>query len=315
MAVYLSDKEINQRLLRLTEMLADLRRQRVAIGKYADGMASEGQTTSTINTAVSALLVDWASGLSQVITELSAVPTTWQPYVKTGMPGMYNSAYIEAENQSNLNDALIPSAIVRPDATCEVNLIGPFSYFQAGDIVSISHAENADNNMTMEVQYAPETPGSEKIQNGKFNNATPATGWTETNDGGTEIVITSGLCTFTSATAILSQAKTDMMGGTWPNGTRYLVTFTLSGVSGGTLACGTNTTIAAGTAHTVTANTTHRVIVTADNHADGLKFSAVGFTGVLTNISAIPLTGLTFNGPLGSDNAADTKLVITLQER
>lgn len=312
MALYLSDKEINDRQLRLIGMLVDLRRERANIGKYADAMANEGQTVSTINTAVSALLVDWASNLSQITTELAALPTTWQPYVKVGMPGMYNSAVIEAANQSNLNDAFTPSAIIRADATCEVNLIGPFGFFAAGDIVSISHAENSGNNKTMEVQHTPEAPGSEKIQNGTFTNATPATGWTKANDGGTEIVITNGLCTFTSATAVLSQAKADMVGGTWPSGTIYLLTFTLSGVSGGTLAVGTAANAAI---HTVTANATHHTVVTADNNSAGLKFTAVGFTGVLTNVSAIPLTGLTFNGPLASDNAADTSIVITLQER
>jgi hypothetical protein len=312
MALYLSDKEINKRLRRLISMLEDLRRQRASIGKMADNMANEGQTASTISTTISGLLTDWASNLSQVITELSAVPTTWQPYVKVGMPGMYNSAVIEAANQANLNDAGIPSALVRPDATCEVNQVSPFAIFAAGDIVSISNAENYENDLTMEVQHTPESAGSEKIQNGKFNNATPATYWTETGDGGTEIVITSGACTFTNATAVLSQTKTDMVAGTWPSGTRYIVTFVLSDVSAGTLAIGTNANAAI---HTVTANGEHRVLVTADNNAAGLKFTATGFTGVLTSVSAIPMTGLTFNGPLGRDNDADSSLVITLQER
>lgn len=247
MAVIISEKEAAQVLTSLGHLFDALCSQRRNIGKYAAQLEAQGNTAATVATAINAMLVDWDSLRDQFVTELSAVPTTYQSVVRIGMPAMYNSANIEATNQSNTNDLSQACGIIRADSICEMNLISPFSVFASGDVVSISNAEDSSNNISAEVQRTPATASAEKITNGDFSNTIPATGWTEAV--GT-IAISTGQAAFTAATTgqTLKQTQADMVGGGWTTSTVYLVTFTLASVSAGTLGVGTNGNVQ----HTVT---------------------------------------------------------------
>lgn len=310
MAKYLSGDEVDSKLSQIIGMLTALKRQRREIEKQAETMEDSGETASAVATTINGLLTDWGSLRDEIVTNLSAIPVLYQSRVKIGMPERYTSARIEATNQSNVNDYGEACAVIRAPHAYEME-ISPFSVFQSGDIVSISRAENSANNISAVVRYTPETATSEIIINGGFSSAS---NWTETGDSGTEVTITGGKAVFSSATCTLSQAKADMVGGggNWVNSHKYLVTFTLDTVSAGTLSVGTNTNPAQ---HTVTASATHTAIISADNNAAGLIFTATGFTGNLDNVSVIPFTGIGLTTPLTTDNTADTSLVITLQER
>jgi hypothetical protein len=318
MAVYLSGDEVSTRLSAQLSALRALQRQRRAIERQAEAMESEGQTASTIQTTINALLTDWGALRDQIVTELSALPILWQARVKIGMPALYDSANIEAANQSHLGAGSAPSALIRSNNTMELTKsAGPFHVFLQDDIVSISAAEDADNKVTgIKVVYNTAYGGRDLISNGGFASSSS---WTESGDSGTEVVITGGQAVFTAATATLSQAKADMYNAGVSNSSSmgwdailYLVTFTLSSVSAGTLSVGTNASAAQ---HTVTASATHRALIVGDGHANGLVFTATGFTGNLDDVSMIPFSGLALNAPLDTDNSQDTKLVITLQER
>ena len=108
--------------------------------------------------------------------------------------------------------------------------------------------------------------------------------------------------------------KLNMSGGPWTNGDKYIVRFTLSSVSGGSVSVGTNTA----TFYTATAEGDHVALVDADGETEGLVFTsadAIDFDGVISNISAVPFNGLALDVPLGIDNLADSRITITLQER
>lgn len=313
MATYLSGKEIGERLRRVRGIIDGLIRQRDEIERFAEAQMDEGQTAATVETSVNGLLTDWEALKAQAVTELTAIPYVWKPQVRIGMPALYKAAYVLANEQGNVNSvtgAAGGSISINSDAETTTS---PFSVFAAGDVVSISKAEDSANRITGIVQYTPASPSTTRITNGDFSDSTPATAWTETGDGGTEVVITAGVATFTSADCTLAQAKADMIGGGWTNAARYLVRFTLDTVTTGTLSVGTTTDPAQ---HVVTANGNHRAIILADNDAAGLIFTASGtFTGNLTNISVIPWTGIALDCPLLNDNAYDTKIVVALEER
>lgn len=325
MAVVLSGREAASRLSRLTMSMNELRRQRLQIDRLASDMEAEGNTALAIETAINALLVDWASLKAQIITELTAIPSIHQSRVKIGMPATYSSANIEATNTSNVGLDSAAGAIIRSNTAMEKTLTnGPFHVFLVGDVVSVSSAEDSDNDVTgLKVLRNPEQGGVNMITNGGFASTSA---WTEAS---ADIAITGGKAVFTAASAVLSQAKADMYNAGAANSSSpgwdtlvYLVEFTLDGFSAGSLSLGTNTSA---TQYTITysaaldlagaLNKTHRVIVTGDGDAAGLKFTGVGLTANMDNVSMIPLSGLCLNYPLGSDNDEDKSVVITLQER
>jgi len=99
----------------------------------------------------------------------------------------------------------------------------------------------------------------------------------------------------------------------WTNGDYYLVRVSVSSWSAGTVNIGTNTTTAQGSAGGAAG--TFYAIVLADNHTDGLVITGVGATLSLAQVEAFPMNALVLDRPLGADNAADTSIRITLQER
>lgn len=317
MAVVISSQERTSRTTVISAMMSSLRRQSRAIERLEKEMRAEGAAAAAIQTAVNALLVDWGASRDQIVTELTAIPIVSRPTVEIGMPALYSSANIEAANQSNLGGG-VPGAIIRSNSSMEESLLnGPFHVFVQNDIVSISDCENPDNNITgIKVLYSTAPGGQDIILNGEFASTS---NWTEAS---ADIGITGGKAVFANATATLSQAKADMYNAGaadsvsqgWVLGTLYLVTFevVLNGTISGTLSVGTNTTAAQ---HTVTAVGTHVALITGDGDAAGLIFTGTGFTGGLESVEMIPFSGLALNRPLGSDNAADTSLKITLQER
>ncbi len=318
MAVVLSAAQVVERLRRIEALVRDLREQRATIGRYADAMEREGQTALDIETTINGMLTDWGALRTEIIDELTALPVIHQSRVKIGMPALYSSADVEAANQSHLGVDSQPSAIIRSNTSMEqTKTNGPFHVFLQNDIVSISSAEDATNNVTgAKVVYNTAAGGKNLITNGGFASAT---GWTEAGDAGTEIVITGGQAVFTAGTCTLAQAKADMYNAGVADSSSqgwdailYLVEFTLSGVSAGTLAVGTNASAAQ---HTVTANATHRALIVGDGASQGLVFTATGFTGNLDSVSMVPFSGLALNQPLVVDNAEDKQIVITLEQR
>jgi hypothetical protein len=302
MSVILSGSEVATRLRYLESQLRSLRRQRTDIERYADGMTAEGQEADTITTAVNALLVDWAANLAQVITDLNSIPSVYRSVVKIGMPALYEYAVVDAADSANSGNGTIRVPSDRADQ------ISPFACFNVGDVVSITGASNASNNVSRIVSADPEQAGADIITNGSFATDTLWTkgvGWTIT--GGAAV----------ASGAISTALKSGTGGGTamataWTNGAYYLVTLDLT-VSAGSLNIGTTGNAAQ---HSLTvAGTGKNYIVLANAHADGLVLTGVGFTGTVDNISIIPWTGLALDAPLGADTATDTGLVITLQER
>lgn len=318
MAVYISGKEVTDRISRIIDRIRALKDDRSAIERYATDLQQEGVNASTIQTDVNAKLVDWGSVRDEIVGDLNDLPLFWKSQVKIGMGALYNAATVEANNPSNVLTDLSTGGLVVANESAQLKYgPGPFNVFLASDVVEISKAADRDNNMRAQVRYTPDLAGVDLITNGGFADAT---GWTESGDGGTEVVITGGKAVFTAATATLSQTKANMISAGaagdpsigWVLGQRYLATFTIDSAAAGTLSVGTNTTAAQ---HTITANGTHKAIILSDGNAAGLIFTATGFTGNMDNVKLIPLSGLVFNEALGGDTDSDTTIVITLQER
>jgi hypothetical protein len=127
------------------------------------------------------------------------------------------------------------------------------------------------------------------LSNGNFTGA--ATDWTL----GTGIAYASNAIAFTAASATAKQALADMAV-PWGNGGVYEVVFTVGGSVSGNLTVGTNTDATQGGA-AVTSPGTYTRLVTADAHADGLVFTATGFTGTLDVVSARRVFTPTGAGP------------------
>lgn len=310
MAKVLSASEVVSRLRNIRGLVQSLIQNRLKIDRIAKTMEQEGQLAVDVETAANAALTQWSADRDEIVDLLNDIPSVHQSRVLIGMPSRYTHARIEATNQSNTNIRGEACGVIRVPQSSEWE-IEPFSVFQSGDVVSISRAEDVGNNTSAIVQHTPESASEEIVINGDFSSSS---NWTETGDSGTEVTITGGQAVFSSATCTLSQAKADMVGGggEWVNGHYYVVLFSLSSVSGGTLAVGTNTMPAQ---HTVTANADHVAIVKADNNSAGLIFTATGFTGNMDSVSVFKFNGLALNAPLSSDNDADSKLIITLEER
>lgn len=303
MAVVISSRERTSRTTVISAMLSSLRRQSRAIERLEKEMRDEGATASAIKTAINALLVDWGAARDQIVTELTAIPIEHQSQVNVGQPVLYQSAVIDAADSANPGGY----ATIRVNATSET-LVSPFAAFAAGNTISITNAEDSENNISAKVQFTPHaTPTTDLISNGGFSTDTLWTkgaGWTIA--GG--VAVASG--------ALSTALKSGTGGGTamataWTNGQYYLVTYTVT-ISAGYVNIGTNTTAAQSSATVAGAGKT--AIILADGHSDGLVFTGVGFTGTIDAVSVIPFTGLALDRVLTTDNAADTSITVTLQE-
>jgi hypothetical protein len=140
------------------------------------------------------------------------------------------------------------------------------------------------------IKFQTKSGGSTILSNGTFTSN--ANDWTL----GTGIAYDTNNVAFTAATDTAKQALADMSTG-WTDTLTYEVTFTISGYSAGSLTVGTNTDADQGGA-AIEADGTYTRIVTADAHADGLVFTATGFTGVLDTVSAIETIPASVRGTL-----------------
>ena len=310
MAKYLSGDEVDSKLSQIIGMLTALKRQRREIEKKAETMEDSGETASAVATTINGLLTDWGSLRDEVVTNLSAIPVLYQSRVKIGMPERYTKAAIYATNKSYLNSYGEACAIIRVGDHSAESAINPFAFFQSGDIVSVSSAENSGNNCVgASVVYTPESSNNAPLT---YTGAlwTAGTNWTVT---GSTIANFQAVGAAVSTGTKFNLSKVNMSGA-WTNGDVYLVEFTLSGVSAGSVSVGTNTAAY----YTATSNGTHYALVTADNHSDGLVFKsadAIAFSGTVSSVYCVAFNGLLLSRPLTTDNDADTSLVITLQER
>jgi hypothetical protein len=303
MAIVISGDECAARLSDQISNLRALKRQRLAIESQSRQMENAGYASGAIATVINALLTDWGTLRDQIVTELTALPLVYQAKASIGMPALYTSAVIDAADSANAGEATI-----RVNVDSET-IVSPFSVFTAGDIISISNAEDPENDISAVVRYTPHaTPRADLISNGTFATDTL---WTK----GADWTIAAGVANAASTTNTALKSGTG--GGTamttaWTAGQYYLVTYTIT-ISAGYLNIGTNTTT--GQASATVAGAAKTAIILADGHSDGLTFTGVGFTGTLDSVSVIPFTGLALDRSLGADNSADTSLVVTLQER
>lgn len=135
------------------------------------------------------------------------------------------------------------------------------------------------------IAFQAKSAGTELLTNGTFTGS--ANSWTL----GTGIAYGTNNVAFTAATATLSQTKADMVssGAGWVDGQVYEVTFTISGYSAGNLAVGTVETPSqykdADGVEIQLGNGTYTALVESDGDADGLIFTATGFTGVIDSVS------------------------------
>jgi hypothetical protein len=303
MAIVISGDEAIGRLRAQISILKGLLRQRKDIDRQASRGEAEGQVAVDIQATANDLLTDWNTLKTQSLADLAGIPYVHQARVKVGMPALYQSAVIDAADSANAGEATI-----RVNADSET-IVSPFSVFTAGDIISISNAEDPENDISAVVRYTPHaTPRADLISNGTFATDTL---WTK----GADWTIAAGVANAASTTNTALKSGTG--GGTamttaWTAGQYYLVTYTIT-ISAGYLNIGTNTTT--GQASATVAGAAKTAIILADGHSDGLTFTGVGFTGTLDSVSVIPFTGLALDRSLGADNAADTSLVLTLQQR
>lgn len=161
--------------------------------------------------------------------------------------------------------------------------------------------------MSAVLNLTPETAGTQILQSNGFDSAT---GWTEASGN---IAITGSAAVFSGATSDALKQEKANMNIAWTNNDYYLVRVSVSAWTAGTVNIGTNTSAAQGSAGGATG--IYYAIVLADNHADGLVITGVGATLSLAYVEAFPFNGLSLDRPLATDNAADTSIVITLQER
>jgi hypothetical protein len=307
MATVLTEKEAVEQLQTCRGLLTNLIRIRREIGTLESRLINAGYTPTDVASGIGALVTDWDTLRDELVTTLGAIPGSATLYKYVITPSSYQgftSFNVRAKNPGFSNKGTI-----RIDSDHE-ELISPFDgMFVANDVVRITNASDPAVNGRYIVEYTPGTAQVDVINNGGFNDTSD---WTEASAA---IVITGGVAAFTAATATLKQVKTDMAV-SWTNGKRYLVTVTISGASAGVLDVGTNTTPAQ---VSLSSNGTYTCNILADNHADGLLFTATGFTGNLDDVSAIGWTGLAFTGAMTTDEnqvtLADTGLIIALEER
>jgi hypothetical protein len=307
MATLLTEKEAIEQLQTCRRLLTNLIRVRREIANLESKLISAGYPPLDVAAGIGGLVTDWDTLRDELVTTLGAIPGNASLYKYVISPSSYQgftSFNVRAKNPGFTNKGTI-----RIDADHE-ELISPFDgMFVANDIVRITNAYDPSVNGRYIVEYTPGAAQPDVISNGAFNDTSS---WTEASAA---ITITGGAAVFTAATATLKQVKSDMAT-SWTNGKRYLVTLTISGASGGSLSVGTNTTPAQ---VTLSSNGTYTCNILADNHADGLVFTATGFTGNLDDVSAIGWTGLAFTTAMTTDEnqatLADAGLTISLEER
>lgn len=307
MATVLTEKEAVEQLQSCRALLSNLIRVRREIGTLESRLVSAGYTPTAVANGIGGLVNDWDTLRDELVTTLSGVPGSATLYKYVISPSSYQgftSFNVRAKNPGFGNKGTI-----RIDSDHE-ELISPFDgMFQANDIVRITNAYDPSVDGRYIVEYTPGSAQPDVISNGGFNDTSS---WTEASAA---IVITGGVAAFTAASATLKQTKADMSV-SWTNGKRYLVTITISGGAGGSLDVGTNTT---SNQMSFSSNGTYTCNILADNHADGLVFTANGFTGNLDDVSAIGWTGLAFTTAMTTDEnqatLVDTGLTIALEER
>jgi hypothetical protein len=309
MAVIISEEQAAKQLQECKNILQTLIRQRKAFANQIKAMQKSGQSPSSISTFITDLLTPWdtlrdelADKISEIPGDATAVQIEFTPGTYLGTPSFYVKPY----------DQGIGAGVIRINPEHE-EFVSPFyQMFLDNDYIRISNAADENMNGRYRVEKAPGTAQEDVISNGIFTNTT---GWTEASGN---VSITGGQAVFTSANGSgdkLYQAKADMAT-SWTNAKLYLVTLTLSSISGGSLNIGTNTNTSQAT---LSSNGTYNVIIEADNHANGLVFTPTSFTGNLDSVSAIGWTGLklttAFYNDVNVDYTSDTKMKIVLEER
>jgi len=307
MATLLTEKEAIDQLQTCRGLLTNLIRVRREIANLESKLISAGYPPLDVANGIGGLVTDWDTLRDELVTTLGAIPGNASLYKYVISPSSYQG--FTSFNVRAKNPGFGDKGTIRIDADHE-ELISPFDgMFVANDIVRITNAYDPSVNGRYIVEYTPGSAQPDVISNGAFNDTSD---WTEASAA---ITITGGAAVFTAATATLKQVKSDMAT-SWTNGKRYLVTLTISDASGGSLSVGTNTTPAQVTLSSIG---TYTCNILADNHADGLVFTATGFTGNLDDVSAIGWTGLAFTTAMTTDEnqatLVDAGLTISLEER
>ena len=299
MAIYISEREAERMLRNYRGQLDTLIRQRRNFALQADALISQGQLASTIATDINAQLTDWASMMSELTGNLTGVPSVYRNSVHVGMPAAYNGVRIDASDPANGGYGTI-RVLAAQETT-----ISPFvGVFQAGDRLVISEAEDDGNNTAFTLRYTPQNIGSEVINQGDFSSDT---NWTSSDL--VDIVVSGGAANFTNAVSgTLRQVKVDM-DDAWSTGA-YLVSYTVTR-SAGSISVGTDVTA---DFRSVSTSGTYDAVVYNTGNND-FVFTASSFTGTIDNVSVRPWTGLAFTGGLNADNASDTSIIISLEER
>lgn len=308
MAIIISESQAAMQLRECRNMLNSLISQRKMLGRRIKTMKDSGQSQASIVTSINALLADWDALRDEVVTTLGNIHgVTVQVEYEAGDYEGFPSFYVKPID-SDFGDR----GVIRVNPEHEP-FVSPFDQvLLVNDYIRISNAADPNMNGRYRIAVASNAAQSDVIANGGFASAT---GWTEAT---ANVAITGGKAVFTAAnsgTDKLYQAKADMAT-TWTNNRVYMVTVTISDFTGGSLDVGTNTNSAQGT---VTGNGTFNILVTADNHADGLVFTPTAFTAGMDNVSAIGWTGLVLTTPFYNDStvayASDDSMKITLEER
>jgi hypothetical protein len=144
------------------------------------------------------------------------------------------------------------------------------------------------------IQFRAKSAGADLLTNGAFtgnaNSWSLGTGWAY----GTNNVAA------TVASGTLSQAKADMdsAGVLFTSGPIFVVSFTISGYSGGSLTVGTAADPSQSEQVVVAADGTYSMKIQGDGDADGLIFTGVNFTGVIDTVSMKRCASLAVTGSL-----------------
>jgi hypothetical protein len=140
------------------------------------------------------------------------------------------------------------------------------------------------------IGFNAKSGGSTLLANGSFtgnaNSWTLGSGWSYS---GNKVVAS-------NASTTLKQEKANMST-PWTDQLVYEVTFTLANVSAGYITIGTNTDPTHGDVE-FSANGTYVAKIDSDAHADGLVFTANGFTGDIDTISMVEAVKVSVYGAL-----------------
>lgn len=308
MAIIISESQAAEQLSECRKLLSALISQRRTLARRIKTMKASGQSQASIVTSINNLLTDWDALRDEVVTTLGAIHgTAVQVEIEPGAYEGVPSFYVKPIDQG-----LSAHGVIRVNPEHE-QFVSPFDQvFFANDYIRISNAADTNMNGRYRIAVSPGAAQEDVISNGTF---TTTADWTEAS---ANVAITGGRAVFTAANGSgdkLNQATADMATA-WTNNKVYMVTITMSNISSGSLTIGTNGNTAQGT---ISSNGTYNFLITADNHADGLIFTPVSFTGNLDNVSAIGWTGLLLTTPfyndVNVDYASDSRMKITLEER